>query len=375
MSISSDFFFYGTLCYKPLLTLVLGRELPRGSCVKDGFSGHSVCWAKDQIFPLLMTKDGASATGLRVRGLTDEDLARLAFYEGGFHFDLRSVVLASGVTARVFFPQDKAWIAGAAWKLEDWAQAHSQLTLLAAQEVMSYYGKRTAKDVAKMFPMIRNRAWSRILAEQSPKPKLRSPLSVDNLDIREKRRVYADFFALDEVDLRFAQFKGGMSPTVNRSIFIGVDAVMVLPYDPRRDRVLVIEQYRTGPYLRGNRYPWMIEPVAGIIDAGETPETTAKREVVEETGVVLHGLVPMQKYYPSPGATTEYFHNYIGLADLPDEAAGISGLESEAEDIRSIILEFDDFMQILESGEVETGPLLICGYWLALNRARLRAIT
>lgn len=368
-----DFFLYGTLCYTPLLMLVLGRELPADSLVPDTLPGHKIHWAKDQIFPLVQAADGAMALGLRVSGLTSEDFARLSFYEGGFHFDIRPVTLSSGATVQMFFPREGNWLPGDAWDLRAWSEAYGALTLAAAEEVMSYYGERDAAEVAGMFTMIRNRAWSRLLSADDAVPNLRSALSVNDLDIIDKTRVYVDFFALDEVNLRFTRFDGTFSRPVKRAIFIGAEVVMVLPYDAKRDRVLIVEQFRAGPYLRGAYHPWMLEPVAGIIDAGETPMVSAMRETLEETGIVLQGLEPVAKYYPSPGATNEFYHSFIGLADLPDAAAGVSGLESEAEDIRSHIMGFDAFMELLDGGEVETGPLLLCGYWLARNRDRLRA--
>jgi len=79
------------------------------------------------------------------------------------------------------------------------------------------------------------------------------------------------------------------------------------------------------------------------------------------------------RYYVSPGAVTEYLVSYIGLADLPDSAEGVSGLAAEAEDIRAHVVSFDQLMAMVESGEVANAPLLISAQWLALHRARLRA--
>ncbi|MBN8194773.1 ADP-ribose diphosphatase, partial [Bacillus sp. NTK074B] len=86
----------------------------------------------------------------------------------------------------------------------------------------------------------------------------------------------ARFFAVIEDRLRHRRFGGGMSETVLRAAFLMSDAVTVLPYDPVRDRVMVGEQFRAGPFARGDRNPWSIEAIAGRIDAGEAPETAAR---------------------------------------------------------------------------------------------------
>ena len=62
---------------------------------------------------------------------------------------------------------------------------------------------------------------------------------------------FAGFFAVEEQGLRFRRFDGALSDPVNREAFVSGDAVTVLPYDPVRDRVLLIEQFRVGPHLRG----------------------------------------------------------------------------------------------------------------------------
>ncbi|TMV62626.1 NUDIX domain-containing protein, partial [Thioclava sp. BHET1] len=147
----------------------------------------------------------------------------------------------------------------------------------------------------------------------------------------------------------------------------------VLPYDPRRDRVALIEQFRPGPYARGDAQPWKLEAIAGRVDPGETPEQTVLREAEEEAGLRLGQLWKVAGYYSSPGASAEYVTSFIGEADLPDGLARIGGLAEEEEDIRLHILSFDALMSLVESGEAEIAPLLISIGWLAANRARLRA--
>jgi nudix-type nucleoside diphosphatase (YffH/AdpP family) len=168
------------------------------------------------------------------------------------------------------------------------------------------------------------------------------------------------------------RFDGGETPLLNRAVFVSGDAATVLPYDLVRDRVMLIEQFRPGPLARGDTQPWLLEPIAGRIDAGETPAEAVRREAEEEAGLHLGALHSCGNYYPSPGAKTEYLYSFIGIADLPDEAAGLGGLPGEGEDIRSHVISFDALMALVGSGEAATGPLLISAWWLAANRDRLR---
>lgn len=214
---------------------------------------------------------------------------------------------------------------------------------------------------------IRNRAARAAPADQ------RRKVAAGDVQIDTRTEPYARFFAVEEQDLRFRRFDGTLSDPVNRAAFVSGDAVTVLPYDPVRDRVLLIEQFRFGPHLRGDANPWQLEAIAGRIDAGETPEATAIREAREEAGIEISRLMPIAGYYPTPGAVTEFLYSYLALVDLPDSATGTFGLASEAEDIRVHLVSFERLMQLCASGEVGNAPTLLSAFWLAGERAALRA--
>tara|TARA_B100001027_G_C16173343_1_gene288023 strand:+ start:97 stop:732 length:636 start_codon:yes stop_codon:yes gene_type:complete len=187
------------------------------------------------------------------------------------------------------------------------------------------------------------------------------------------RTVYNGFFSVKEYDLSFTKFDGSKSDVVTRSALISFDAVIVLPYDPIHDRVLLVEQFRTGPFARQDEDPWCLEPIAGLIDHGETPEEAGLREAHEEAGLTLSRLELVARSYPSPGISTEFFHQYIGITSLPKTTSLVSGLASEAEDIRSHIFCFSDFLKMIDAGQITVGPAILLGLWLAQHRDKLRA--
>jgi nudix-type nucleoside diphosphatase (YffH/AdpP family) len=159
---------------------------------------------------------------------------------------------------------------------------------------------------------------------------------------------------------------------LKRAVFIAGDAALVLPYDPVRDRVLLVEQLRVGPMARGDAQCWQFEPVAGRIDDLETPEEVVRREAMEEAGLELGALEMVARSYPTPGTSTEFFYLYVGLADLPQGTEGQGGLMSEAEDIRTHLFSFDALMQMCDAAEAANAPLVMAAYWLARHRERLR---
>lgn len=369
----TDFFFYGSLCHPPLLRAVLGREV---RAVAARLPGHSVAWAGDGAFPLIVA-GGAGAEGVWVPDLTQADVARLDFYEAGFAFVPREVTVETAEgprAARVYFPEPGRWAPGAPWSLTDWVARWGDVAVATAGDFMRQMGTVPAERLRARYGMMLMRGGARLRAAQAPTALTvrRAPDPGDVVETRV-RQVYANYFAVEEFDLRFRRFDGAMSPEVNRGVFLCGDAAVVLPYDPLRDRVLLIEQFRMGPHARGDRRPWLLEAPAGRVDAGETPEATARREAGEEAGLTLRALLPASNHYPSPAAMGEFLYTYVGIADLPDAAAGLGGLPSEAEDIRAHVLPFARLMEMVATGEVNTGPLIVLAYWLDRNRARLRA--
>ena len=186
-----------------------------------------------------------------------------------------------------------------------------------------------------------------------------------------KRSVYKGFFSVEEHDLTYQKFNNEQSNVVTRSTLVSSDAVIVLPYDPINDRILLIEQFRAGPYVKGDENPWVLEPIAGLIDEGETPESAGIREAQEEAHLEIKRLELVARSYPSPGISTEFFHQYIGIVSLPEETNLVSGLESEAEDIRSHIFSYEEFYKMIVEGEMNVGPAILLGLWLSKNRKSL----
>ena len=188
----------------------------------------------------------------------------------------------------------------------------------------------------------------------------------------KKRLVYNGFFSVEEHDLSYQKFNKERSTVVTRSALVSSDAVIVLPYDPVKDRILLIEQFRTGPYVKGDENPWVLEPIAGLISSEESPENAGIREAQEEAHLKIEKMELVARSYPSPGISTEFFHQYVGIVKLPKSTNLIAGLSSENEDIRSHIFEYPQFSHMIKSGKIKVGPAILLGLWLSKNRNRLR---
>lgn len=194
----------------------------------------------------------------------------------------------------------------------------------------------------------------------------------DAIDVIEREVCFRGFYRLDRLRLRHRQFSGQMGPEIKRELFVRHDAVCVLPYDPQRDEVVLIEQFRVG-VMEKSQNPWILELVAGLIDKAEEPEEVARREAVEEADLKLTSLWPITAYYPSPGGSDEFVHLYVGRCTA-EGAGGVHGLAEEGEDIRVHVLSFADALAALREGRIINAAAIIALQWLALNRDEVRGM-
>jgi ADP-ribose pyrophosphatase len=194
----------------------------------------------------------------------------------------------------------------------------------------------------------------------------------DDFQLIEKATAYAGYFRIERYRFRHRLFAGGWSDEIRREVFERGHAVAVLPYDPDRDSVLLIEQFRIGA-VAGAMPAWQIEVIAGIIDAGETPEQVAYREAREEADCKLGELVPIAHYLSSPGGASETCRLYCGRVDSRG-LGGIHGLPHEHEDIKVSVVAFEEARAKLRRGEIGNATALIALQWLMLNREELRRL-
>ncbi len=187
--------------------------------------------------------------------------------------------------------------------------------------------------------------------------------------VHAKERLYQGFFNMVRYRFSHALFGGGESPPLDREVLLRGDAAAVLIWDVERDEFLLVEQIRPGAFAHESG-PWLTEIVAGMVGEGESPEEVVRREAREEADVEVTDLVPMLRYMPSPGGSSERLWLYLGRADL-SKAGGVFGLPEEGEDIRAFCLPTADALARLERGEIDNSMSVIALQWWQLNRHKL----
>lgn len=175
--------------------------------------------------------------------------------------------------------------------------------------------------------------------------------------MKSSERVYQGFFAMDRHTVEHDRFDGG-SLTITRENMERGDAAAMLLYDPAADEVLLLEQFRIGPAVR-NDNPWLVEIVAGIIDAGESAEEAVIREAREEAGYAPYESRFLGRYYTTPGGCSERIDLFLGLVDKHDPVGEGGGCDHEHEDIRRFWVGRDEALAMLDEGRIGSGaPML-----------------
>lgn len=188
-------------------------------------------------------------------------------------------------------------------------------------------------------------------------------------EILETEPVCSGFLRLCRRRLRHESYRGGWCAEIARERIEQLSAASVVLYDPDRDQVVLVEQFRIGA-LEDPNGPWLLETAGGYRPSGEPAAEVARREALEETGCVPDELIHIGDFYVSPGLSSERIALFCGRVDA-GLADGIHGLVEEGEEVRPVVLPFAEAQAEL-FGRINSTSVIIALQWLAAQRENLR---
>ncbi len=193
--------------------------------------------------------------------------------------------------------------------------------------------------------------------------------------INQRQRNYDGHFKVDQLIVQHELFSGGMSKELMREQVSRQNSVAVLPYDPIRDELVLVEQFRVGA-IEGNDHqqsenPWLIEIIAGLVEEGEVFEDVVHREALEEANCKLEQLIRVASFFPTPGGFSELSHVYLAKTDTTG-LGGIYGLEEEGEDIRVLVVPSGQAIEMLLQGKIRSAIPMIAMYNFINRRENLK---
>lgn len=319
-----------------------------------------VCLEEDLFgMPILERKAGANAVLLRASRLSSADLARLENIQNAYGLSASEISVEWGGQAKSIVALHSIQ-SGAPLSPEARDILHAVLDApnakIAKASVIGGGYRAAAYELAS--GEHRDLAYTHQGAEQD----------FATIDIEP---LQTGFYKFERFRYQHKRFDGALSNLVTREVLTSGDAVVVLPYDPVLDQIVLIEQMRPAALARRSFDAWGLEAVAGVIGIGEAPQYTVERELEEEAGLRLQGLFPLAPCYQSPGTVSQMMYLYIAGVDLSGYQPGIFGLAEEDEDIRSLLLSREAGIELLKTGEANNAPLQILLYALALRREEI----
>ncbi|OKY26889.1 NUDIX domain-containing protein [Thalassotalea sp. PP2-459] len=185
--------------------------------------------------------------------------------------------------------------------------------------------------------------------------------------LHNKETLYQGFFKVDGYHVSHKKYDGSVSEVISREVFEREDAVVVIPYDPALDQVILIEQFRAGAIRYGGN-PWLLEFVAGMFEKHESPIDVAIREAKEEANIDIapENMQKVMTYLSSPGGMSEAMHVYLAKVSS-ENIGGVFGLDEEHEDILVHVIKREQAMALLSEGKITNAATIIGLQWLALN--------
>ena len=157
--------------------------------------------------------------------------------------------------------------------------------------------------------------------------------------------------------------------SARREIVTGRHAVAIVAYDPKIERLVMIRQFRLGAQL-GTGKGMTIEIPAGLIDEGETAENTARRELLEETGLTTTKVQPLCQFLTTPGMTDEVLHLFYAEVDATNlvERAGADG---ESEQTFPFTSTLEEAMDAVDSNALYNGIVMLGLLWFMRHKNSL----
>ncbi len=182
------------------------------------------------------------------------------------------------------------------------------------------------------------------------------------VEVENKRRIFDDFFKIEEAYLSYERFDGQMSESLRQLVFERGDSAAAIVMNKQTERVVLIKQFRYPTYEKGPG--WVTETIAGTMEEGEQPEEAIRREILEEAGYNVHKLTHISTFYVSPGGTSERIFLYYAEVDNAGKIADGGGVATEHEDIQILEFSLAELWEALKSGQIVDAKTIVGLMWL-----------
>lgn len=189
----------------------------------------------------------------------------------------------------------------------------------------------------------------------------------DRVRIKSVEVLSDDWAVLKKTVLDYRR-RDGIWETQVRQTYDRGDGAVILPFDPERNTVLLVRQFRFPAYVTGH-HELLIEACAGLLDADD-PETAIRREAEEELGYRLRDVRHIYTPYMSPGSLTERLSFFTADYSPADRISEGGGHPDEAEDIEVLEMPIDEALAAIRDGRIVDAKTIMLVQHLILEGRR-----
>ncbi len=186
--------------------------------------------------------------------------------------------------------------------------------------------------------------------------------------LKKKERLFDDIFKIDRAVLQYERFDGGLTGDIVRLNFDRGDSVAALLVDWKREKIILIKQFRYPVFSQNASKAWTWEIIAGMVETGSTPNETIIREIAEETGYRVSQVTLLFEFYPSPGGSNERIYLYYVKINQKKRVHPRGDILSEGEDILTQEFSFTEVFGMMDSGEIIDAKTIIALLWFKQNQ-------
>jgi nudix-type nucleoside diphosphatase (YffH/AdpP family) len=172
--------------------------------------------------------------------------------------------------------------------------------------------------------------------------------------------LFRGFGRIAKYSVERRRFDGRMQ-TFARELYDAGDGAAILLYDPLRERILLVRQFRLPPFVDGG-HDVLTEVCAGKLE-GEDPLTRIVAEAEEETGFFVREPRRLFEAYMSPGAFSEKLTFFAAQYSGADRISKGGGLEGSDEDIEILEPTLDEALHMIETGEIVDAKTILLLYY------------
>lgn len=176
--------------------------------------------------------------------------------------------------------------------------------------------------------------------------------------IKKSEMIGGEHFKLKKIKFDLEKQDGTIEEQ-EREVYEHGNAVAALLYNPFQSTILLTKQFRLPSFMNGNPSGMLTEVCAGLIDDGEHPEETIKREILEETGYKINKVQKVYEAYTSAGASTELLYLYLAEYHKEQKVSEGGGVQDEGEHIELDEMSFHKCMDLLKNGQIRDAKTII----------------